>query len=153
MRRTRLSLRSPKAIRKVALLQHINTSFPSFQMMHSTSSEQACHFFGLGLYFSLIYPSGTWGQGCTGRYLYWCFLINLTFHSQFLWHVLNPNQSQSDVLKGREEGRDRGEEKDREGKSVWKVQGLLYFDFPDGRTDSSYGSIIGYGFLIRGASG
>lgn len=67
--------------------------------------------------------------------------------------MLNPNQSQCDVLKDREEGRDRGEERDREGKSVWKVQGLLYFDFPGGRTDSSYGSIIGYGFLIRGISG
>lgn len=35
-------------------------------------------------------------------------------------NLLNLNQNQSEILKGREEGRDRG------GKSVWRVQDMLY---------------------------
>lgn len=130
MRRTRLSLRSPKAIRKVALLQHINTSFPSFQMMHSTSSEQACHFFGLGLYFSLIYPPGTWGQGCTGRYLYWyVFSSILLFTPNFCdmcW-----TQTKVSLMfwraerKGETEGKRKTEKENQSGK--FKVCYILIF--------------------------
>lgn len=134
-----------KAIRKLAVLRHINTSCKTFHLPRTSLP-----LFRPGAILLSHLPFRNLGAGLYRKIpvlIY--FLINLTFHSQFLWHVLNPNQSQSDVLKGREEGRDRGEERDREGKSVWKVQGLLYFDFPDGRMDSSYGSIIGYGFLIR----
>lgn len=146
----------PECYKEGGSLMHISTS-----CRLSILPDDALYFFRTSL--SLFWPGAillshlpfrSSGAGlCRKIPALTCFLINLTFHSQFLWHVLNPNLSRSEVLKGREEGRDRGEEKDREGKSVWKVQGLLYFDFPGGRTDSSYGSIIGYGLLTRGTSG
>lgn len=130
MRRPLLSLRSPNAIRKVALVWHINTS-----CRPSILPDDALYFFRTSL--SLFWPGAillshlpfrSLGAGlCRKIPALICFLTNLTFHSQFLWHVLNPNLSQSGSEGQRGRERQRGGETQRRKISLGSSRSVVFW--------------------------
>lgn len=132
--RTQLSLRSPEAMRKVALLRHISTScktsrFPRWCILFLQSEPVT--FLGLGLYFSLIYPSGAWGQGCTGRYLYWYVFSSISCYPNFCDTCWAWTKVSVTFWRTERKGETEGEERDRENQSG-KFKVFCIFDFPGG---------------------